>query len=482
LASKSELLLMAVAVKRGLLTQETASAAIDEQKARAAAGSEIDLIDLLIAKGLLQPKDVAELAAIVGALENRPRGIPIEEARRIPIYDIREKIGEGGMATVFRAVHRETGQWRAVKVLFKEHLSNKQFVERFIREGKLLKQFDCPNIARGYEYGRAGKELYFMGMELVEGSSLQDILDKEGPFTEQKAIHCITEAARALAYMQSQGIVHRDIKPDNIMWNADGRVMLIDLGFAKPIAGDGATDDYEAETCGTVQYISPEQAKGKADVDIRADIYSLGATLYHLVIGQTPFTGKDSTEVMAKQVMENLDAHKLKGGRISMHMHYFIEKMMAKDRDIRYQSAADVVGDIEAVLAGAADLQYNPDDDETVEDPFANMSRRMGAISARALPARSVRMPMPGSSARLAPAPGAASGRLAPSQNGPGHGSQHGGPGYSTQHGAGHSTQHGNGTNTAKIVRMPEPRQSSRLKPTETAQIIPRLPPKPAGQ
>jgi serine/threonine protein kinase len=125
---------------------------------------------------------------------------------------------------------------------------------------------------------------------------------------------------------------------------------------------------YEDETCGTVQYISPEQAKGMADLDIRADIYSLGATLYHMVIGELPFTGKDSMEVMAKQVMEGLNQHSLKGGKISVHMHYFIEKMMSKERDFRYQTAREVVDDITEVLEGAADLQYKPEAD--ANSPF----------------------------------------------------------------------------------------------------------------
>jgi serine/threonine protein kinase len=151
------------------------------------------------------------------------------------------------------------------------------------------------------------------------------------------------------------------------MWSKDGRVMLVDLGFAAPIRKDLA-GQYEDETCGTVQYISPEQAKGMADLDIRADIYSLGATLYHMVVGELPFTGKDSMEVMAKQVMEGLNQHSLKGGKISVHMHYFIEKMMSKERDFRYQTAREVVDDITEVLEGAADLQYNPAED--ANSPF----------------------------------------------------------------------------------------------------------------
>jgi len=476
--SKSQMLIALGAVKKGLLSQEDVQAAMDQCKRLEAEGEVIRIEDWLIGQGKLTPSAVLELRSGMDALiPAGPRGVPLELARRIPIYEIHDKIGEGGMATVFSAWHKETGQARAVKILFKEHLSNKSFVERFIREGRLLKEFDCPNIAKGHEFGRAGKELYFMGMELIDGESLQDMLEREGPFSEQKAIFAITEAARALAYMQSKGIVHRDIKPDNIMWTRDGRVKLVDLGFAKSINGTEGSAEFESETCGTVQYISPEQARGKADIDIRADIYSLGATLYHLVMGELPFKGKDTMDIMAKQVMASLDAARLKGGKISMHMHYFIEKMMAKEREVRYQSAQDVVDDIQEVLRGAADLQYDPDNDQTVVDPFAALSQRASAISGRmASPAAqrsgriaatqtSVRLPAAATSGRMPqPAPGTSSRRpvLPNGQNGNGNG-----------HGSSHGTAHGNITAHGIPVRLPQPRK---VPGTDTTQIRRKVP------
>jgi serine/threonine-protein kinase len=459
------------AVKKGLLTQEDVQAAMDECKRLEARGEVIRIEDWLIGQGKLTPSAVVELRGqMESLLPSGPRGVPVELARRIPIYEIHEKIGEGGMATVFSAWHRETRQPRAVKILFKEHLTNKAFVERFVREGRLLKEFDCPSIAKGYEFGRAGKELYFMGMELIDGESLQDMLERDGPFSEQKAVFAITEAAKALAYMQSQGIVHRDIKPDNIMWTRDGTVKLVDLGFAKSITGaSGDGSEFESETCGTVQYISPEQARGKADIDIRADIYSLGATLYHLVMGELPFKGKDTMDIMSKQVMASLDAARLKGGKISMHMHYFIEKMMAKEREVRYQSAQEVVDDISEVLKGASDLQYDPDNDQTVVDPFAALSQRAGAISGRLTPAthRSGRLPSTQTSVRL-PVAGGASTRRPPVPAGNG----------SPNNGNGHGTAHGNITAHGLPVRLPQPRPSVRTKVpgADTTQIRRKLP------
>lgn len=392
MSTKQEMMLMALAVKQGLIQKEQVQECMDLQAAvKEAKGVDLPLVQIALKKKYLTPEQAQNLVG--GGAPGAPVDIPgvgdkvtIEDARRIPIFDIEREIGSGGMAQVFLARNKQNGAQCALKVLYPKHVANKKFVERFIREGRLLKEFECENIAKGFDYGVVGKDsgnpLYFMSMEYIDGPSIQDLLDRDGAFDEQKSIYVILEAARALAYMQERGVVHRDVKPDNIMWAGDGRVMLVDLGFATPIRKD-LVGQYEDETCGTVQYISPEQARGMADLDIRADIYSLGATLYHMVIGELPFTGKDSMEVMAKQVMEGLNQHALKGGRVGVHMHYFIEKMMSKERDFRYQTAREVVDDVTEVLSGAADLQYNADKDPS--SPFMlgnpNASQRLSGHS-----------------------------------------------------------------------------------------------------
>ncbi len=376
MGEESEIFFLVLAVKKGLVTQAQAQACMNFQQDLKKQGKQASLEEIVLHKKLLSPGQIKELRSLGSQLK---RGVSLEEAQKIPLYDVKKIIGKGGMAQVFYALHRETGQARALKILHKEHISNKQYLKRFLREGNLLKRFESPYIAKGFECGRAGKDLYFVGMEHIEGSSLQELLDAEQVFSEQKALHCIVEAAKALAYMQAQGVVHRDVKPENIVWGPEGRIVLIDLGFAQSIRAEVQAEQ-DPDTCGTVEYISPEQARGKADLDIRADIYSLGCTLYHLVMGSLPFKGKDSMEVMAKQVMESLDAALLKGGKISMHMHYFIEKMMAKDRSIRYQSAQSIVDDIEEVLGGVKDLQYIPEDHQE-SDPFKALSRKAQAVS-----------------------------------------------------------------------------------------------------
>lgn len=405
MTNKQEMVQMALAVKQGFIKKEQVQECMDLQAALyEQKGVELPLLQIALKKKFLSPDQAANLSG--GGVPDIPGVgdfVSVEEARRIPIFEIHKEIGQGGMATVFLATNKKNGRQCALKVLFTKHTSNAKFVERFIREGKLLREFDTENIAKGFEYGVVGKDskkpLYFMSMEYIEGPSIQDMLDKDGSFDEQKCIYVITEAAKGLAYMQERGVVHRDIKPDNIMWSQDGRVMLVDLGFASPIRSDAA-GEYEDETCGTVQYISPEQAKGQADLDIRADIYSLGCTFYHMLIGELPFSGKDSMDIMAKQVMEGLNSGKFK--KVSVHMHYFIEKMMSKDRDFRYQTAREIVEDIEEVLEGAADLQYNPAEDIGNSSIFGfdpNASQRIASHS----------------TGNFTPVPKTSSGRLSPS-------------------------------------------------------------------
>lgn len=217
---------------------------------------------------------------------------------------------------------------------------------------------DHGHLVKGYAHGQHGP-LVFLAMEFLEGETALDVVDREGGFTETRAVEIVLETAEVLKYLQGRGLVHCDIKPGNIMLLKDGRSKLLDLGFAKPVGkGGGASDT----TSGTVQYMSPEQAKGQADLDARADIYSLGATLYHMVMGQVPFAGGDSLEVMAKQVLEALNSSEIKNRRISKHLHYFIERMMTKDKALRYQTPGELIEDIKSQMEGFSSLEYKPED------------------------------------------------------------------------------------------------------------------------
>ncbi len=278
----------------------------------------------------------------------------------IPGVRISGKMGVGGTATVFLADDVKNRRTVALKIIHPSLARDGKAVARFQREARLLIQFDHPNIVKGYAQGMMGPLAYFL-MERLEGETAQERLDREKSFTEAQALEIILETAKAIDYMQAQGIVHRDIKPGNIFLLKDGRVKVLDLGFAQPM---GAVSMGEEETTsGTVQYMSPEQARGQRDLDVRADIYSLGATLYHMVLGELPFSGGDSMEVMAKQVMESLNSSEIKNRRISRHMHYFIERMMSKEKDLRYTTPRELIEDINEQIEGFKSLEYHPEEE-----------------------------------------------------------------------------------------------------------------------
>jgi serine/threonine protein kinase len=303
----------------------------------------------------------------------RPPAPPAAKGPNEPIPGIRisGKVGVGGTATVFLADDVKNHRKVALKIIHPSLARDPKALKRFQHEAELLVQFDHPNIVKGYSHGMMGPMAYFL-MEHLEGESAQEVLDREKGFTEARALEIILEIAKAIDYMQSRGIVHRDIKPGNIFLLKAGPVKVLDLGFAQSIGATGDVGEEET-TSGTVQYMSPEQARGQHDIDVRADIYSLGATLYHMVMGELPFSGGDSLEVMAKQVVEALNSSEIKNRRISKHMHYFIERMMSKDKDLRYSTPKELIEDINEQLDGFRSLEYHPEDKSSQDSALMRM-------------------------------------------------------------------------------------------------------------
>ena len=281
-------------------------------------------------------------------------------------YELGAMLGEGGMARVFEATDRDMGDVTALKVLKPALCKDPTIVSQFIAEAKLLIELQCEHIVSGQRVAREGDVIY-CEMELLEGTCLQDDLSEKNPMPELQALGVVVQVAKALDYLHGRGLVHRDIKPGNIILCGDGRAVLIDLGFAVTgNEGEGET------TSGTVHYISPEQAKGTGDLDVRADIYSLGCTLYHLVTGSLPFEGDSNEEVMARQVLDNLSDERIRNLELSQHTHFFIEKMMAKEKEIRFQSPAELITDIEAYIES---VQM---DEKLKQDAEAKLKDRRG--------------------------------------------------------------------------------------------------------
>jgi serine/threonine-protein kinase len=261
-------------------------------------------------------------------------------------YEVGDLLGEGGVGRVFAAVDRTDGQRVALKVLRSELAKDSRQVDRFVREAKLLMALQHPQLVKGLRVAREGETIFF-AMERLPGRCLQDVLGEAGRLDEEAALQIVVDIAGALGALHAQGLVHRDVKPGNVLWSPERGAVLIDLGFAIAGAdGDGGGET----TAGTVHYIAPEQARGQGRLDVRADIYALGATLYHLVTGSLPFEGRTSEEVLAKQVLESLSGERIRALALSPQLHYFLEKMMAKEPELRFQDPAHLQREVAAFL------------------------------------------------------------------------------------------------------------------------------------
>jgi len=277
----------------------------------------------------------------------------------IPGYEIQQELGQGGTAAVFRARETKSNRTLALKVLKPECAADAKTLGSFVREANLLKDLEHAGLVKGFGAAKfrpkGGAEIYFSKLECIEGQTLLELLDKGQRFTEEVALKLILAVAEVLSYLSSKNLVHRDVKPGNVMLDHNGRVKLIDLGFA---ADQGAQSSKEGTTSGTAAYLSPEEARGGAQADLRSDVYSLGVTLFHIAVGRLPFVSSSDADVLRMQVQQALSAPELKGRGYSPHLSYFIEKMMAKEADVRYQSWPELIGDIAEQLKGREKLDF----------------------------------------------------------------------------------------------------------------------------
>ena len=274
---------------------------------------------------------------------------------QIPGYKILGKIGAGAMAFVYKAKQLSLNRTVAIKVLPRRFTENPEYVQRFYKEGQAAGKLNHPNIVQAIDVGEAGGYHYFV-MEYVEGKTIADDI-AEGLFGEKEAIEVIIQVTHALAHAHSHGLVHRDVKPKNIMINQQGVVKLADMGLARETTDIEAAQSEAGKAYGTPYYIAPEQIRGKIDIDGRADIYGLGATFYHMVTGQVPFTGDDSSEIMKKHLREKLIPPDHIITSLSAGVSEVIEIMMAKRREDRYNSIEELLVDLEALRDGHAPLQ-----------------------------------------------------------------------------------------------------------------------------
>jgi serine/threonine-protein kinase len=338
-----------MAVEQGLCTGEELRRCIEELEARRKTNPAL-LKDLLIDKGYITATQAQRLRNSAGETKG------ITTAHQIPGYQVLGKIGAGAMAVVYKARQLSLNRIVAIKVLPKRFTENKEYVERFYKEGQAAGKLNHPNIVQAVDVGEAGGYHYFV-MEYVEGKTLYEDLSAGKVFGEQEALDIIIQVAEALRHAHSVGLIHRDVKPKNIMINKDGVVKLADMGLARETTDIEAAKTEKGRAYGTPYYISPEQIRGEMDIDERADIYGLGATFYHLVTGRVPYMADDPVEVMKKHLKEQLVPPDHINTMLSAGVSEVIEVMMAKNKADRYDNVDELLVDLKAVREGQSPVR-----------------------------------------------------------------------------------------------------------------------------
>jgi serine/threonine protein kinase len=331
-----------MAVEQGLCTDAELRRSIEELESRRKINP-IMLKDLMIDLGYITQGQADRLRKSI----KESKAV----AHQIPGYKILGKLGAGAMAIVYKAQQLSLNRTVAIKVLPKRFSGNPEYVERFFKEGRAAGKLNHNNIVQAFDVGEAGGYYYFV-MEYVEGKTIHDDLMAGKIFKEDEALDIVIQVAHALQHAHSCGLIHRDVKPKNIMINTAGVVKLADMGLARETTDIEAAQTEAGKAYGTPYYISPEQIRGKIDIDGRADIYGLGATLYHMVTGRVPYMADDPADVMRKHLKDELIPPDHINKKLSAGISEVIEVMMAKRKEDRYNNVEELLTDLEAVRNG----------------------------------------------------------------------------------------------------------------------------------
>ncbi len=284
-------------------------------------------------------------------------------------YEVQELVGHGGMSSVYKARDALLERHVALKILHEQYSADDGFVERFKREARSVAQLQHPNIVtvidRGEENGRQ-----FIVFEYIEGENLKEHVVRKGRLDVRKALEIALEVARGLAFAHDQGLVHRDVKPQNILLNGDGRAKVTDFGIARTVDVDGMTQT--GTVLGTSNYIAPEQASGNR-VDAHSDVYALGVVLYELLAGEVPFPGESFVAVAMKHMHEPAPNLLDVRGDVPLRVAAAVDRALEKDPEQRFPTMDAFAAELEACLS---ELEHGPEGDATMVIPSARRAPR----------------------------------------------------------------------------------------------------------
>jgi serine/threonine-protein kinase len=336
-----------IALEAGVVTKTELDFCREQQK-QASDPNQRSISDFLVEHNFATPNQVKRIRKQIEDTSRRSQ---------IPGYEILSKLGKGAMAQVFKARQLSLDRIVAIKVLPKKMSESVEFVERFYKEGRAAARLSHNNIVQAIDVSQAPQGYHYFVMEYIEGLTLFDEMaapptGKGRKFSEADALDVIIQICEALLHAHERGLIHRDVKPKNIILTPQGVAKLTDLGLARAADDKDAAESEAGKAYGTPYYISPEQIRGDLDIDFRADIYSLGATLYHLVTGKPPFEGDSPSAVMHKHLKQPLIPADHINTELSAGIGEVIDVAMAKKREERYQSTADMLEDLRLVHRG----------------------------------------------------------------------------------------------------------------------------------
>ena len=330
-----------VAVSSGQLGVGELDECLGLQELRRRDGAQVKIGEILFEKGYLTEVQVHLVLRVQDGRKAR---------MEVGGFEILDKLGRGGMSSVYKARDLVTGRLVALKVMSPKTAESAPTLERFRRESRTAMLLDHPNVVKGITAGE-DQGFYYFAMEYVRGRSLMHMVRNHGPLNERRALIIIRQVADALAHAEAFGVLHRDIKPDNILVHPDDFVKVTDFGLSRFVTGDDTMLTLPGTAVGTPYYMSPEQARGEVDIDTRSDLYSLGATLYELFTGEPPHTGPSVALILAQHLTEPPPPLQERNPKISDFASGMVTKLLAKDREKRYQSARDLIVDVDTLLS-----------------------------------------------------------------------------------------------------------------------------------
>lgn len=296
-------------------------------------------------------------------------------------YKIVEKIGSGGMSVVYKALCKKLNRDVALKILRQEYLNNQKIITEFKGEAKAIAKISHPNIVNVYDVGSTGG-LHYITMEYIDGLTLSDFIKKEGPLDNKRIIKIATQISSALMFTHKRGIIHRDIKPQNILVTKNNTVKVTDFGMAKLLNTDDEING-SVNAIGSVYYFSPEQARGSR-IDKRSDLYSLGVIMYEMATGKVPFEGNSPLDIAKKHLNDDYIKVREINPNISVEIENVIDKLLRKNKEDRFYSAREVLRKLSSSTKKDFSLNFlnNNEDDEiknenTVEDTVENNKKEV---------------------------------------------------------------------------------------------------------